>query len=77
MLDGKRLHTSGPRTTLADSEVLMMEVVGEYLGPEHDTAIFAYFRRHYPHVFPALTRRHRTVFVCRAANLRVIKDRLW
>jgi hypothetical protein len=49
VLAGKRLRSSGPRPTLADSEVLTMEVVGEYLGLEQDSAIFAYFRRHYPH----------------------------
>jgi hypothetical protein len=63
--------------TLADSEVLTMEVVGEYLGLEQDTAIFAYFRRHYPHFFPALVHLHRTTFVRQAANLQVMKDRLW
>lgn len=29
ILDGKRLHASGPQPTLAESEVLTMEVVGE------------------------------------------------
>lgn len=76
-LDGKRLRASGPPPTLADSEVLTMEVVGEYLGLEHDTAIFAYFHRHYPHFFPALVHLHRTTFVRQAANLQVMKDRLW
>lgn len=76
-LDGKRLHASGSQPTLADSEVLTMEVVGEYLGLEHDTAIFAYVRRHYPHFFPALVHLHRTTFVRQAANLQVMKDRLW
>jgi hypothetical protein len=54
-----------------------MEVVGEYLGLEHDTAIFAYFRRHYRHFFPALAHIHRTTFVRQAANLHVLKDWLW
>ena len=31
-LDGERLRRRGPSPTLADSEVLTMEVVGEYLG---------------------------------------------
>jgi hypothetical protein len=54
-----------------------MEVMGEYLGLEHDTAIFAYFRRHYRHFFPALAHIHRTTFVRQAANLHVLKGWLW
>lgn len=77
VLDGKRLRISGPQPTLADSEVLTMEVVGEYLGLEQDSAIFAYFRRHYAHFFPALAHLHRTTFVRQAANLQVMKERLW
>lgn len=77
VLAGKRLRRSGPQSALADSEVLTMEVVGEYLGLEQDSAIFAYFRRHYSHFFPALARVHRTTFVRQAANLQVMKDRLW
>ena len=53
-LNGQRLRKRGPQPTLADSEVLTMEVVGEYLGLAQDSALFAYFRRHYAHFFPAL-----------------------
>jgi hypothetical protein len=75
--DGHRLRERGPDPTLADSEVLTMEVVGEYLGLAQDTALFAYFRRHYAHFFPALARLHRTTFVRQAANLWRLKERLW
>ena len=54
-----------------------MEVVGEYLGLEQDSALFAYFRRHYAPFFPALRTRHRTTFVRQAANLWRLKERLW
>ncbi len=54
-----------------------MEVVGEYLGLAQDSALFAYFRRHYSHFFPALSRLHRTTFVRQAANLWRLKERLW
>ena len=74
---GRRLRQRGPQPVLADSEVLTMEVVGEYLGLEQDSAIFAYFRRHYAHFFPALRRLHRTTFVRQAANLWRVKERLW
>lgn len=77
LLAGRRLRERGPYPRLTDSEVLTLEVVGEYLGLEQDSAIFAYFRRHYRHFFPALAQIHRTTFVRHAANLQVIKERLW
>src|SRR5579884_635026 len=67
----------GPAPTLADSEVLTMEVVGESLGLEHESALFAYFQRYYAHFFPALRTLHRTTFVRQAANLWRLKERLW
>ena len=73
----QRLRQRGPQPVLTDSEVLTMEVVGEYLGLEQDSALFAYFRRHYAHFFPALHRLHRTTFVRQAANLWRLKERLW
>lgn len=76
-LDGQRLRQRGPQPVLADSEVITMEVVGEYLGLEQDSALFAYFRRHYTHFFPALRTLHRTTFVRQAANLWRLKERLW
>lgn len=77
VLEGQRLRQRGPVPTLMDSEVLTMEVVGEYLGLAHESALFAYFRRHYAHFFPALHRVHRTTFVRQAANLWRLKERLW
>jgi hypothetical protein len=72
-----KLRTRGPSTTLSDSEVLTLEVVGEYLGLRQDKAIFAYFRKHYSHFFPALSRVHRTTFTRQGANLWLVKERLW
>ncbi len=77
VLGGQRLRQRGASPTLADSEVITMEVVGEYLGLEQDSALFAYFRRHYAHFFPALRTVHRTTFVRQAANLWRLKERLW
>jgi hypothetical protein len=74
---GKRLRARGPQPTLADSEVMTMEVVGSYLGLSQDSEIFRYFRRHYAHFFPALAQVHRTTFVRQGANLWAIKERLW
>jgi hypothetical protein len=71
------LRRRGPSPILADSEVLTMEAVGEYLGLRQDKAIFDYFRRHYCHFFPALSRLHRTTFTRQGANLWLVKERLW
>jgi hypothetical protein len=72
-----RLRGRGPTPTLCDSEVLTIEVVGEFLGMDEDTELFTYFRRHYAHFFPNLRRVHRTTFARQAANLWKIKEILW
>ena len=72
-----RLRRRGPRPVLCDSEVLTIEVVGEYLGLDRDAELFSYFRRHYPHFFPALAGVHRTTFTRQAANLWRVKEALW
>jgi hypothetical protein len=72
-----RLRARGPAPTLCDSEVLTIEVVGEFLGLDEDTRLFAYFRRHYAHFFPNLLRVHRTTFARQSANLWKAKELLW
>jgi Transposase DDE domain len=72
-----RLRERGPAPTLCDSEVLTIEVVGEFLGLDEDTELFAYFRRHYAHFFPNLRCVHRTTFTRQAANLWKVKELLW
>jgi hypothetical protein len=72
-----RLRQRGPAPTLADSEVLTIELAGEMLGLAQDRAIFNYFRRHFAHFFPALAAVHRTTFVRQAANLWKVKEALW
>jgi hypothetical protein len=76
LLDGQRLRQRGPAPILADSEVLTMEVVGEFVGLAQDSALFAFFRHHYAHFFPALRTLHRTTFVRQSANLWRLKERL-
>lgn len=73
----ERLRRRGPRPALSDAEVLTVEVVGEYLGLDREAELFAYFRRHYAHFFPALRQVHRTTFVRQAANLWKVKEALW
>lgn len=76
-LKDKRLRQRGPRPVLYDSEVLTMEVVGEFLGLDEDKAIYTYFRRHWAAWFPGIARVHRTTFVRQAANLWSVKRALW
>jgi hypothetical protein len=74
---GRRIRQRGPYPRLADSEVLTMEVVGEYLSLRTDSAVFAYFRAHWASFFPAVAHLHRTTFARQAANLWAVKERLW
>jgi len=73
----QKLRRRGPAPRLADSEVLTVEVAGEFLGLETDQAIFAHFRRHHAALFPRLLTVHRTTFARQAANLWAVKRRLW
>ena len=72
-----RLRRRGPAPVLADSEVLTIEAVGEFLGLDTDQALHAYFRRHFSHLFPGLRAVHRTTFLRQAANLWAVKWALW
>ena len=72
-----RLRRRGPAPVLADSEVLTIETVGEFLGLDTDQALHAYFRRHFGHLFPGLRVVHRTTFLRQAANLWAVKGALW
>jgi hypothetical protein len=74
---GQRLRQRGPQPTLRDSEVLTMEVVGEFLGIDTESNIFTHFRRHYTDWFPGLREITRTTFTRQAANLWKVKQELW
>jgi len=75
--DQQRLRQRGPAPKLSDSEVLTIEIVGEFLGIDTEKDLHAYFRRHYAEWFPFLEEVHRTTFVRQAANLWALKERLW
>lgn len=64
---GRPIRAKGFAPGLSDSEVLTMEIVGEYQGIDNDQAIWQYFRRHWLAWFPALASR--STFVRQAANL--------
>ena len=66
------LRRRGTPPKLSDSEVITMEIAGEWLGYHCDTAIFKYFKQHWSRLFPNLP--HRSQFVRQAANLWVIKQ---
>jgi hypothetical protein len=72
----RRPRARGFAPALADSEVIAVELVGEFLGLGHDKGLFAHFRRHYAAESPGLLRVHRTTFARRAANLSALKRQL-
>jgi hypothetical protein len=49
---GKKLRQRGPAPGLKDSEVIAIEIVGEFLGMDCDKTIWEYFKRHWSHFFP-------------------------
>ena len=77
ILGNTRIRQIGPAPAVADSEVITMEEVGEFLSINQDKALFDFFRRHYSHFFPAIAKIHRTTFVRQAANLCHLKERVW
>jgi DDE family transposase len=74
--DWCRVRQRGPAPRLADSEVLTMEVVGEFLGMDQDVVIYRYFREAHAAWFPALRAVHRTTFARQAANLWAVKEQV-
>lgn len=71
-----RLRRRGPQPRLHDSEVITMELAGEFLGIDADKAIWQHFRRYHLAEFPALAGVDRTRFVRQAADLWRVKQRL-
>ena len=61
-------RTRGPRPTLADSEVIAVEIAGEFWGITDDRALYRHFRRYHRAEFPALATVDRSTFVRRAAS---------
>lgn len=71
VLAGKKLRQRGPSPGLQDSEVITMEIIGEFLGIDCDKNIWEYFARHWLHFFPKMP--DRSNFARQAANLHVVK----
>ena len=70
----RRVRRAGPRPTLADSEVITIELVGEFWKLGTDQDLFRHFRRYHQAEFPALTALDRTTFTRQAANLWRVKQ---
>lgn len=62
---------------MGDSEVLTIELVGEFLGLDTESNIFVHFCRYYSDWFPDLRKSTRTTFTRQAANLWKVKQDLW
>lgn len=68
----KRLRSKGPMPKLSDSEVITMEIVGEFSVLNHDKQIWKYFSTHWLEWFPNICSRK--TFVTQASNLSIIKN---
>lgn len=68
------LRQRGPGPKMTDSEVITIEIVGEWLGFDDDKAIWLYTQQHWLDFFPDLPDRSR--FTTQAANLWAIKQLL-
>jgi hypothetical protein len=71
-----RLRRRGPAPRMTDSEVITIELAGEFLKLGTDRDLYRHFRRYHAADFPALARVHRTTFARHAANLMRVKQLL-
>lgn len=69
---GGILRSRGFPPALSDSEVITMEIVGEFLGIDTDKGIWKYFKDHWQHFFPAIGSRSN--FAKQASNLWCLKQ---
>ena len=73
MTKGKAVRSRGFKPSLSDSEVITMEIVGEFQSIHTDKGIWQYFRRHWFSMFPQI--KSRSSFVRQAANNRAVQTR--
>lgn len=69
-----RLRARGFAPSLSDSEVITMELVGEFLRIDTDKGIWEYFHSHWRSWFPQLGSR--AAFAKQAANLWAVKQKV-
>lgn len=72
LLKGGTLRSRGFPPALSDSEVITMEIVGEFLGIDTDKGIWKYFKGHWQDFFPAIGSRSN--FAKQASNLWCLKQ---
>src|SRR6476620_9724730 len=70
------LRSRGPDPLLKDSEVIAIELVGEFLGVDRAARHFWFFRHYHQAEFPSLAQVSRTTFARQAANLFKLKQLL-
>ena len=70
----KSIRQRGFSPKLSDSEVITMEIVGEFLGYDTDKGIWRYFRNHWHNWFPRLGSRAN--FAKQASNLWNVKQQI-
>jgi len=68
----RKLRKRGFLPKLADSEVITMEIVGEFKGFHEDKSIYHYFKEHWKDLFPKMP--DRSNFARQAANLWKVKQ---
>lgn len=74
LLKGDRIRERGFQPKLSDSEVITMDIVGEFLGHDTDVGIWRYFRNHWLEWFPGLGSR--VNYAKQSANLWVLKKKI-
>ncbi len=72
----RSLRASGPLPKLADSEVITMELVGEYMGFDTDQRIYQYFDSHWRALFNRIIRKILSHTVCVVLNIKMNIDPL-
>ncbi len=70
-----KLRKRGFKPKLADSEVITMEIIGEFKGFHEDKGIYRYFKQHWLDLFPKMP--YRSNFVRQAASLWKVKERFF
>ena len=74
MTQGRKIRKRGFAPSLSDSEIITMEIVGEFKGMDTDKGIWNYFKGHWSKLFPQI--KSRSTFVRQAANLWCYKQQL-
>ena len=74
IIQGKKVRKRGPEPKLSDSEVMTMEIVGEFLSMDTDKGIHDYFHNHWQKLFPQIG--DRSAFLRQSANLWAYKQQL-